>query len=207
MNNTMFDELFSQQKLISCMGKEKFVVLFDLLEKAPDNSICEIGVYKGGSANFMANYRERTGKDKTSKMILIDTFEGIPYKDDIDHPTALGAFADTSYESICNFFSPYKNTYIYKGLVEDYIKEYNKTTELFGESLKFSFVHIDVDVYEAHKVCFDFFYPRMVKGGIILLDDYDCPEWKGAKKATEEFCVKTGLKVINAGTQQGVIYV
>jgi hypothetical protein len=63
----------------------------------------------------------------------------------------------------------------------------------FQESLrrcqneKFCFVHLDCDLYESYAVCLDFFYPRVVKGGIILFDEYNDPAWPGANRAVDEF--------------------
>ena len=36
-------------------------------------------------------------------------------------------------------------------------------------------------------VCLDFFYPRMVPGGIILFDEYNDPAWPGANRAVDKF--------------------
>lgn len=38
--------------------------------------------------------------------------------------------------------------------------------------LRFSFVHLDVDLYESTKSCLEFFYPRLNVGGVISPDDY-----------------------------------
>ena len=43
-----------------------------------------------------------------------------------------------------------------------------------------------MDFYEPIKDSLDFFIPRMVSGGVILLDDYACFETPGAYKALEE---------------------
>ncbi|HXX56061.1 MAG TPA: TylF/MycF/NovP-related O-methyltransferase, partial [Methanoregula sp.] len=61
--------------------------------------------------------------------------------------------------------------------------------ERFGEisSERFSFVHIDVDLYQPIRDSLEFFYPRMIPGGIIVLDDYGYLGFPGAKKATDEF--------------------
>ena len=52
---------------------------------------------------------------------------------------------------------------------------------------QFSFVHIDVDLYEPIKEALSFFYPRMRKGSIIVVDDYGSALFPGAKKAVQEF--------------------
>ena len=55
------------------------------------------------------------------------------------------------------------------------------------ESKTFSFVHIDVDMYEPIRDSILFFYPRMKKGGIIVFDDYGFLGFPGAKPAVDEF--------------------
>ena len=50
---------------------------------------------------------------------------------------------------------------------------------------KFSFVHLDVDLYDTTMFCLEFFYPRMVAGGIILSHDYQNNQ--GVNKAINEF--------------------
>ena len=52
---------------------------------------------------------------------------------------------------------------------------------------KFSFVHIDVDLYEPTMKSLEFFFPRLVKGGIIVCDDYNSNIFNGAKKAWDKY--------------------
>ena len=54
------------------------------------------------------------------------------------------------------------------------------------EGLKFSFVHIDVDLYQPIRDSFEFFYPRLAPKGIMVFDDYGCIQFPGAKKAVDE---------------------
>jgi len=52
---------------------------------------------------------------------------------------------------------------------------------------KFSFVHIDVDLYEPTLESLKFFFPRLVKGGVIICDDYNSKIFDGAKKAWDKY--------------------
>lgn len=52
---------------------------------------------------------------------------------------------------------------------------------------RFSFVHIDVDLYEPTRDSLAFFYPRMQAGGIILCDDYGFTTCPGATVAFDEY--------------------
>lgn len=68
------------------------------------------------------------------------------------------------------------------------------------KDLSFKFVHIDVDLYQPTLDSLEFFYPRLVKGGIIVTDDYD---WPGAKSAFVEYAVKHKLYLQTTVTSQG----
>ena len=41
------------------------------------------------------------------------------------------------------------------------------------KNIKFSFVHIDVDLYEPTLKSLEFFFPRLTKEGVIVCDDYN----------------------------------
>ena len=71
---------------------------------------------------------------------------------------------------------------------------------------RFSFVHIDVDIYEPTRDSLEFFYDRMVPGGIIVCDDYGFITCPGAKQAFDEFAVNTPERnVIMLTTGQGIL--
>lgn len=55
---------------------------------------------------------------------------------------------------------------------------------------RYRFVHLDVDLYEPTRDSLDYFYPRLVAGGMIVSDDYG---WPGARKAIDEFCARENL--------------
>ena len=52
---------------------------------------------------------------------------------------------------------------------------------------KFSFIHIDLDLHKPILDTLEFFYPKLVKGGIIICDDYNSSQFPGAKKAWDDF--------------------
>lgn len=137
-----------------------------------EGDIAEVGVYKGGSAKLMCE----TAKNKS--IHLFDTFEGLP---DVGESDSHGQFKKGEYVAplsyVKNCLKHYKNVYFYKGFfpaTSDPVK--NK---------KFSFIHLDVDIYESTLSSLTFFYPRMSRGGVIISHDY--PGSKGVKKAFDEF--------------------
>ncbi len=71
---------------------------------------------------------------------------------------------------------------------------------------QFSFVHIDVDLYQPTHDSLSFFYERMVPGGVILCDDYGFSTCPGATKAFDGFIAdKPENRVIHLTSGQGFI--
>jgi hypothetical protein len=81
-------------------------------------------------------------------------------------------------------------------LVSNTVKDFSFTTlhqgwipEVFNtvEIDKIQFLHIDVDLYQPTYDSLDFFFSKLVEGGIIVCDDYNATKWPGAKKAWDDF--------------------
>jgi hypothetical protein len=70
----------------------------------------------------------------------------------------------------------------------------------------FSFVHIDVDLFQPSLDSLQFFYPRVVSGGIIVLDDYGFETCPGEKAAADEFMLDKAERIVHLPTGQGVIF-
>jgi hypothetical protein len=158
-----------------------------------DGEMVEVGVYQGGSAKLIC---EAKG-DK--KLHLFDTFEGLPKVSDKD--THFGTkywqdnqFNDTSEEHVKKYLKSYNNVHLYKGL-------FPQTAEPISNS-KFSFVHLDVDLYKSTIDCLSFFYPRMIQGGIILTHDYHTT---GVQTAFKEFFSDKKIPIIELTGSQCLI--
>ena len=71
------------------------------------------------------------------------------------------------------------NVKLIKGRVEE--------TLLVRKNLpkKISILRLDTDFYSSTKVELNILYPRLVTGGVLIIDDYGF--WKGARKAVDEY--------------------
>ena len=67
-------------------------------------------------------------------------------------------------------------------------------TTLLGEDVPFeiSLLRLDTDFYESTLVELEILWPRLVVGGILILDDYG--HWDGARRAVDEYFSKANLK-------------
>lgn len=161
----------------SLVGIDKISNLKDLVKSTSNLSgdVCEVGVYRGGTAKIISENIEN------SNLFLFDTFEGMPYYDpNNDKEWGVGTFDQTDYEIVKSLFHTKENVKVFKGVFP------SDTSHHISDKV-FKFVHLDVDNYQPYKECLEFFYERMVKGGIILFDDYDCGCCPGANKAVDEF--------------------
>ena len=158
-----------------------------------DGDMAEVGVYQGGSAKLISEVKG------DRKLFLFDTFIGLQELSDDD--THFGKkhwkkneFSDTSLETVKDYLSSYNNIQIIEG-------EFPKTADCIHDS-KFSFVHLDVDLYRSTIECLKFFYPRLVKGGIILVHDYHSD---GIQKAFKEFLQSNKAQLIELTGSQCMI--
>lgn len=133
--------------------------------------IAEVGVYKGGTAKVIARAKG------SKKLHLFDTFEGLPKRTKHDSEELYTGLFNVEFEEVKNYLQDEKEVYFYKGL-------FPKTAKPI-EKVIFSFVHLDVDLYESTLDCLKFFYVRMSKGGIIISHDYQ--NLIGVRKAFDEF--------------------
>jgi hypothetical protein len=143
--------------------------------------LCEIGVFRGGGSYFMASAARKLLEGRSFKIYSVDTFEGHP--DDVDPhydgQNVQGKFSGTSYSDVKQYLSAFPEVDVLKGRFQDRV-------DVLGDK-KFSMVHLDVDIYSGTKDGLDFFHERLLKGGIILVDDYANTACQGVKQAVEEF--------------------
>lgn len=158
-----------------------------------DGDMAEIGVFQGGSAKLICEAKEN------KKLHLFDTFEGLPELSDKDTHFGMtywkkNQFNDTSIESVKNYLSKYENVFFYKG-------EFPSTAGPV-ENARFSFVHLDVDLYQSTLDCLNFFYPRLVQGGIILTHDYHT---NGVRSAFDEFFSDKKIPIVELPGSQCMV--
>lgn len=64
------------------------------------------------------------------------------------------------------------------------------------EGRSFSFLHVDVDLYDPTKATLTFFLPLMSRGGVIVIDDYGSSRCPGATRAVNEIVSANDLTIV-----------
>jgi O-methyltransferase len=163
--------------------QEYISLLLELTSKAISvpGDIVEVGVYKGGTLFRLAQHIHKNHFNDFlhRRLIGIDTFAGHPYiNEDKDPPHHYkGRFNDTSYETVCSYFSSYNFVNIFQG-------ECSSIFNNLPKDQQFCLANIDVDIYESYVRSIEYVYPRISPGGIIICDEY---EGYGQKMFIDEY--------------------
>ncbi|MCD2425979.1 TylF/MycF family methyltransferase [Niabella pedocola] len=151
-----------------------------------EGSVAELGVYRGD----FAKYINEAFPEKT--LYLFDTFSGFSEKDVLvekahDYSPGTQDFSDTNVALVLDKMSKPDNCIIKKGYFPD---------SLEGLEDDFAFVSLDADLYQPIFEGLKYFYPRLSKGGFILIHDYNNDEYKGVKKAVTDYCHNEGIPFV-----------
>lgn len=150
--------------------------------------LAEVGVFRGGTARVMC-------EAKGNRVLhLFDTFEGLPAPGAIDIGFAEGQYA-CSLEAVQSYLVGYGGVHFYQGLFP--------ATGQAVRDRRFSFVHLDVDLYESTLEALKFFYPRMNRGAMLISHDYVV--FPAVRRAFDEYFDGTAQPVLELSGNQCLV--
>lgn len=204
MHTSIFEKvkpftLTSAERVFGLIEAVKYIHQFKI-----EGSIVECGVWKGGSMLAIADTLVAVN-DTGRSLYLYDTFEGMssPTEDDIDVDNRDAADLlkkekkDTSVIWAYSTIDEVKQTigkssydqnqfHYIKGKVEDTIPQQSPE--------KIALLRLDTDWYESTRHELTHLFPLLVKGGILIIDDYGF--WKGARKAVDEYFSENNIQIL-----------
>lgn len=163
-----------------------------------DGDFVECGVNKGFSSKVIMDYVRF--KNLNKKYYLLDTFEGLSEAMLTESEKAMGKTGggyEPCIDIVNKVFGELDFVRIIKGLIPD-------TLELV-KAEKISFLHIDMNCVFPESEALKFFWPKLVKGGVVIFDDYGWMDYREQKIAHDEFASKVGLKIMTLPTGQGML--
>jgi hypothetical protein len=157
--------------------------------------LAECGSYNGGTAYFMALAGREVQRERPFH--LFDSFAGLSQPTEVDgtHWEA-GALAMQLNKLEINL-AGFSNIHVYPGWIPT---QFHRVADR-----QFCFVHVDVDLHDPTRDALEFFYPRLLPGGIILCDDYGSIYCPGARKAMDDYFADKPERIIDLPTMQGMI--
>lgn len=170
----------------------KLIAHYELYKMVMDipGSIVECGVFKGVSLARFSMFRELFESPYSKKIIGFDTFHQFPeteFEDDKgfrDRCVSAAGEESISVEQLTGVLKRkdiFRNIELVEGditrTVPDYIASHPE--------LKISLLNLDVDIYEPSVIILEHLYSRIVRGGVLVLDDYGT--FPGETKAVDDF--------------------
>jgi len=200
-------ELCNAVSPFTMTSPERIIALANLVtyivERKIQGAIVECGVWRGGSMMTIATTLLTHSQTKRD-LYLFDTFSGMAAPTDADvtfngQPAATllaktpvkagkNVWCIASIEDVSTNLGttayPESRIHLIKGKVEDTIP---------GEAPDvIALLRLDTDWYESTRHEFEHLYPRLVSGGVLIIDDYG--HWKGTRKATDEYFAGLSVK-------------
>lgn len=160
--------------------------------------VWELGVFQGGTALLLKSAMVSLGLDRVSRLRLFDTFEGMPEADpELDLHRA-GDFRDTSLDEVRRVVGDAEFLTYHVGRVPG---------SLAGlESSELRFAHIDLDIHDSILASLEFIHPRLVPGGVLVLDDYGVASCPGARRAVDTYFAQRPETPIDLPTGQALVF-
>jgi hypothetical protein len=196
-HNHEFEYIYDRYSTHTMIPKRSYIRNLRLIAnyKHSNGDVVECGVWRGG---MIAGMAEVLGNTRTYH--LFDSFEGLPPAKEIDGRSAIewqknkdgiyyfdNCTAKESYAT--QLFQKLNVKYtINKGWFEQTLPNYNYLNHI-------DILRLDADWYESTLICLQYLYPKVRKGGIIIIDDYYA--WDGCSKAVHDYlsAIKSNDKI------------
>lgn len=168
----------------------KLLAQYDIYKQIVNlpGNVVELGVFKGASLARLLTYRELLESPASRQVVGFDSFGVFPPQEEaadaafIEEWEAEAGFGYSA--SVIESFLHAKHFRNFDLVAGDVIK----TVPSFLRSnphFRIALLHLDLDVYEPTRAMIDLIYPRIVHGGIVMIDDYAATP--GASRAIDEF--------------------
>ncbi|MDP3244324.1 MAG: TylF/MycF/NovP-related O-methyltransferase [bacterium] len=160
-------------------------------------SIVECGVFKGVSLIRWAGFRELFA-NHNKNIVAFDVFGDFPrtnfagdkkLREKLIADAGKSSISKDQMMEVLNHKRDGKNVECIKG---DIIKTIPKYLEKHPD-LKISLLNLDTDIYEPAVTILENFWPRIVKNGVLILDDYGV--FPGETKAVDDYFKYRPVKI------------
>lgn len=192
--------LTSAQRVAALCDSVEYLVRNEI-----EGDIAECGVWKGGSMMAAALTLIRLG-DTSRDLYLYDTYTGMTEPTEADAPSPYDGYspqkrwqriaskggewagvpAGEVQAAVESTGYPRERIHCVAGMVEDTLP--SQAPERIG------LLRLDTDWYESTKHELRELYPRLVDGGVLIVDDYG--HYEGARRAVDEYFAETGQPVL-----------
>lgn len=196
-----FMEIYERCKPLTMSSIERMYALHQAVDyictSGISGDVVETGVWRGGSSMMAA--LTLLEHDSTERDLwLYDTYEGMAEPTEIDRsfdgqsakeqwektPDWCAASLDDVQTNMRTTGYPFERIHFIEGKVED-------TIPTAGVPDSIALLRLDTDWYVSNKHELNNLYPRLVAGGVLIIDDYG--HWDGVRRSVDEYFAEQGI--------------
>lgn len=157
----------------------------------------ECGVNRGFLSMSVMTYIDFK-KFPDRKFYLFDTYSGlVDAQVTAEDKAAFRNYYEDTYEFVVDSFREFPNAVVVKGVVPEILD----TVRID----RVAYLSIDMNCTQPELAALEYFWPRMVAGGVIVLDDYGFSGHEAQKSAADGFAEKVGAHILSLPTGQGLL--
>lgn len=170
-----------------------------------DGDFVECGVNRGFLSSAIMALLDWDTRGRT--FYLLDTFAGLDerYVYESERSVVLdrnakelaSGFYTRNLDEVRANFSEWKNVRIVPGSIPQTLADVRPE--------KVAFLHLDMNCAMPEICAIDYFWPKLVSGAFVLLDDYAYFGYRSQKVAMDRFAASHGVAVLSLPTGQGLI--
>ncbi len=132
---------------------------------------------------------------------LFDTFEGIPPEQMSEQERAgnvgLNDMYFDCYELVSRNFAPFPNAHLVRGRIPESLTQV--------EIERVAYLSIDLNIEYPERAALEFFWPKLVPGGIVIFDDYGWLPHRAQHDSHDAFAQRHGVEIFTLPTGQGLL--
>ncbi len=180
----------------------KLLVRYELFKLSLDipGDIVECGVFRGVGLMYWLKLLQIFAPGSRKKVIAFDTFASfepptlLPYERDnarkYEGEAGLAGITVDEVRAVVKTAGFENRTELVPGDLQQMAREYVASNPGFRISL----LHLDADTFAATKAALEVFWPIVVRGGVVVFDEYACRGW-GESDAVDQFFAETQVRL------------
>lgn len=169
----------------------------NVLDANIPGALVECGVWRGGSAMLMILALQARGVTSRG-IVLFDTFSGMtepgPHDSDLNGADAAALMSGAKGDRIANLVTAAADFEAVRDLIAStgydmrlvrFVGGDVRETLQITSTLRIALLRLDTDFYDSTQAELQELYPRLVQGGVLIVDDYG--HWRGCRKAVDDY--------------------
>jgi len=136
------------------------------------------------------------------RFFLFDTYQGIPIEQASEKERSArevenARFYEECFELATRNFAKWPNCVLVRGRIPDTLGVHDID--------RVAYLHLDMNIAAPEIAAIEHFWPRIVTGGVVLLDDYGFEQYRPQKIAMDAWASSAGVAIATLPTGQGLI--